>query len=111
MSVSTETRSGRSTAFVHRNGATALATSLLLLATGPGAAATFITFDVNGASGTYARGINAGGSVTGAYTDSSGNAHGFVRAADGTVITFDPYGSLGTGAVSINRKGAVTGDY
>ena len=34
MPVSTETRSGRSTARVPRNGATALATSLLLLATG-----------------------------------------------------------------------------
>src|SRR5437588_6639892 len=57
-----QTRSGRSTAFVLRNGATALATSLLLLASGSAIAkATFTTFDVNGATGTYARGINAGG--------------------------------------------------
>ena len=36
MSVSAETRSARLTASVLRNGATALATSLLVLATGPG---------------------------------------------------------------------------
>src|SRR5438552_15944108 len=97
MSVSAETRSGRPTALALRHGTTALATSLLLLATAPAAAgATFTTFDVNGASATYALGINAGGEVTGDYKDSSGKDHGFVRAADGTITTFDPPGSIGT---------------
>ena len=84
MPVSAETHSETSTVFVVRSGATALATSLLLFATGPAVAATYTTFDVNGSSATYAIGINIGGSVTGYYTDLSGNYHGFVRAAGGT---------------------------
>ena len=89
MSISVEKYSGRSITFVLRDGATALATSLLLLATGPASAgATFTTFDVEGASATYAREISADDAVTGYYADSSGNYHGFVRAADGTITSF-----------------------
>src|SRR5438309_1706167 len=102
MSFSAETRSARSAALVLRNGATAIATSLVLLATGPAAAATFTTFDVSDASDTYPLGINTGGSVTGIYRDSSGNFRGFVRAADGTITMFDPQGSTGTQPQSIN---------
>jgi len=103
MSISAEKQSPR-------NGATALATSLLILATGPAVArATFTTFDVSGASATYATGINADGVITGAYAGSDGHGHGFVRAADGTITTFDVKGSLFTNPLSINRKGAVTG--
>jgi hypothetical protein len=111
MSNSAEARSGRSTALVLRNGATALATSLLLLAMGPAVAATFATFDVKNSTGTYAYAINSATSVTGFYTDSSGTEHGFIRGPDGTITKFDPEGSLLDIPRSINRKGAVTGDY
>src|SRR5205823_12063617 len=111
MCVSAEALSGRPNALALRSAATALVTSLLLFPAGPGAAATFTTFDVTGASATYPFGINAGGSVAGFYRDSSGTYHGFVRSADGTITTFDPYGSIGTAPESINRKGAVTGFY
>jgi hypothetical protein len=93
-----------------RTGATALATSLLLLVAGPVAAkATFTTFDVNGASATYARGINTDGAVTGYYKDFSGNYYGFFRAPDGAIVTFDAEGTSFTVPLSINSKGAVAG--
>src|SRR5205814_4805393 len=92
-----------------RNGVSALALTLSFLATEPAhAGATFTTFDVKGASGTYPQGINDGGSVTGAYADASGTDHGFVRLADGTITGFDPKGSIGTTPLAINRKGAST---
>ena len=65
--------------------------------------ATYISFSVPGALGTYPIGINASMEVTGYYTVSSTVTRGFLREADGTITTFDvePEG--------INAAGDITG--
>src|SRR5437660_5278419 len=78
--------------------------------------ATITTFDASGAGrgigqGTFPKGINAAGAITGAYLDGSNLNHGFLRASDGTIITFDVPGSIATGPFSINAAGAITGEY
>jgi hypothetical protein len=60
---------------------------------------------------TAAYGINAPGSVTGFYEDSSGIEHGFVRTSNGTITSFDVSGSTGTSGIGINTAGAITGFY
>ena len=85
---------------------------------------TFSTFDVPGAgTGTFQGtlpsgflGINAKGTITGAYVDANNVNHGFVRAPDGAITTFDVPGSgtgafQGTSPIGINAEGAITGYY
>lgn len=79
------------------------------------------TFDVPGADinpadqlGSIVTGINAFGTVSGYYFDSSGLSHGFLRAPDGKFTPFDApsAGELGTYPVSpVNIEGAVAGLY
>jgi len=64
----------------------------------------------------YFTGINQLGVVSGTYVDSSGDAHGFVRATNGTItpinVSTAASGSgLGTSVASINLAGSVAGYY
>ena len=91
---------------------------------------TITTFDAPGAGtgpgspkgfpgvGTIPVSINTAGDIAGTYTDASGVAHGFVRAANGTITTFDaPGAGPGTGTIrgtvggSINDTGNIAGMY
>lgn len=84
----------------------AVTTLFILASTAVSDAATITTFDVSGATGTLANGINAGGSITGYYYDTNNGLYSFVRAPDGTITTF---GDVGTVAVSINASGSIAG--
>jgi hypothetical protein len=60
--------------------------------------------------------INDVGDVTGAYTDTAGAQHGFVRNPYGTITTFDPpegtaHATIITQPTSINDAGVITGFY
>src|SRR5208337_128807 len=80
---------------------------------------TLSTFNVKGAGtgthqGTFPVGINAAGTITGTYKDTSDVYHGFVRAADGTITPFDVKTAgahQGTTGISINTAGTITGTY
>lgn len=89
------------------NTAGTLATLCALAASGPVAAETYVTFNVNNQD-TFVTAINAGGMVTG-YDCGSTSCSGYVRAADGTITSFDPTGSIITYPFGINRKGSITG--
>jgi uncharacterized membrane protein len=80
------------------------------------------SFDVPGAvNGTQPAGINDLGEVTGAYYDSNGNQHGFLRKEGGKIVTFDApdvgyptqptLGSSGTIPTGINNEGDIVGYY
>src|SRR5438067_13895759 len=71
------------------------------------AKATYVSFQVSGASATSPLAINAAGTVAGAYDDASTVSHGFQRTADGTITTFDPPGSQGTEVYGINKSGVI----
>jgi len=89
-------------------------------------ALTFISFNAPGAGtgagqGTLAIGINSASSasIVGAYIDSKGAYHGFVRSGSGTITDFNAPGA-GTGAgqgtnfaglSGINTAGVITGPY
>ncbi len=71
--------------------------------------------------GTTPAAINASGVVTGYYSDSSGNRHGFIRSAAGNYTSFDAPGATtntgkggglsGTLPLSIDAAGDVAGSY
>jgi hypothetical protein len=85
----------------------------------------FTTFDAPGASsvaafgyGTFPKGINAAGAITGHFTDAHGVIHAFLRSPGGEFTTIDAPGAssvaafgYGTLPESINDAGAVTGHY
>ena len=73
--------------------------------------ATYISFSVPGAQGTFPLAINASGTVTGYYYASPSQARGFSRTADGTISTFDVMGGVLTQPESINAKGDIAGFY
>jgi hypothetical protein len=73
--------------------------------------ATYISFSVPGALGTYPLGINASMEITGSYTVSSTEERGFLRAADGAITTFDVAGLDRTVPQSINAAGDIAGVY
>ncbi len=64
----------------------------------------FTTFDVPGATATYAYGLNDLGQVTGSY-----GSHGFLWAPGSGFTTFDPPGSVGTDPSGVNNAGAAVG--
>jgi hypothetical protein len=73
---------------------------------------TIATFHAPGdANGGYADSINDNATISGYFTDSSHNCHGFIRSADGTLTVFDVSGANSTRAFAINAKGEVTGSY
>ena len=76
---------------------------------------TITTFDVPGASGTVGYGIDAAGTVAGAYSDAGGSSHGFIRDAAGNLTSFD-VGELNEDypfiyGMSININGEIAGYY
>jgi len=73
--------------------------------------ATYISFSVPGALGTYPMSINASMEVTGYYSASSTVLRGFLRGADGTMTTFDVAGANWTQPEGINAAGNITGFY
>jgi hypothetical protein len=74
------------------------------------AAASYVTFDVPGATTTYPICMNNNGDVAGIWGN-GGSAHGFLRTSDGTITTFDPPHSVDTRVTSINIKATVSGYY
>jgi hypothetical protein len=60
-------------------------------------------------SGVYGS-INANGTITGTYLDSSNKSHGFMRTPDGVITTFD-LGGGDTTAVAINDYGIIVGSH
>ncbi len=75
---------------------------------------TFVTVDAPGASSTMALSINAGGDITGTFTDSNNAVHGFLRRATGTLSVLDAPGAgtlnnQGTYAEGINASGTIGG--
>src|SRR5262249_17755730 len=86
----------------HGISAFAIAGAICVAAAGGAAGATFTTIDVTGANATFATAINAGGSVTGYY--SQPNHGGFVRDPDGTITTFTVKRGGDITPVGINRK-------
>jgi len=73
--------------------------------------ATYISFTVPGALGTYPMSINASMTVTGYYYVTPTVARGFLREADGTITTFDVAGATVTQPEGINTAGNITGYY
>jgi hypothetical protein len=73
--------------------------------------ASYISFSVPGALGTYPTSINGSMEVTGYYNVSSMVARGFLREADGTITTFDVGGGIWTQPEGINAVGNITGFY
>jgi hypothetical protein len=73
--------------------------------------ATYISFSVPGALGTYPMSINASMAVTGYYYVAPTVARGFLREADGTFTTFDVAGGIWTEPEGINAAGDTTGFY
>jgi hypothetical protein len=75
--------------------------------------ATYISFQVPGALGTYPMGINNSMTVTGYYYVTPTQTRGFVRDADGTITTFDVNvaGVVWIEPESINARGDITGFY
>jgi hypothetical protein len=71
---------------------------------------TITTFDPLGSVQTMPESINAGGAITGSYSDGT-TTHGFLRMPDGTITSFDGPGATGTLPASINAAGAITGYY
>jgi hypothetical protein len=71
------------------------------------------SFDVPAAvNGTTPASINGLGEVTGSYTDSNGNIHGFLRKAGGEIVTFDaPHAAGATLPNCINNEGDIVGNY
>jgi hypothetical protein len=73
--------------------------------------ATYISFSVPGALGTYPMSINASMTVTDYYYVTPTVARGFLREADGTITTFDVAGATVTQPEGINTAGNITGYY
>ena len=73
-------------------------------------AGTYINFDVDGALGAYATGINNAGHSIGVWWDAT-NSHCFLRQADGTIITFDVARGSAPYPTAINSAGMIVGEY
>ncbi len=73
--------------------------------------ATYISFSVPGALGTYPMSINSSMTVTGYYYVSPTQTRGFVREADGSIENFGIDGGVWTEPESINSNGDITGFY
>jgi hypothetical protein len=73
--------------------------------------ATYISFSVPGALGTYPMSINASMTVTGYYYVTPTVARGFLREADGTITTFNVGGAIWTQPEGINAAGDIAGFY
>jgi hypothetical protein len=76
---------------------------------------TFTTFTVPGAVRLSVQSINSAGTVSGWFTDATGDSESFLRTADGTITTYvDPNNTstpYNTAAYQINRSGIVAGGF
>jgi len=76
---------------------------------------TFTTFTVPGAVRLFVQSINSAGTVSGWFTDASGDSESFLRTADGTITTYvDPNNTgtpYNTAAYQINRSGIAAGGF
>ncbi len=94
-----------------------LLVSLLFAAAASAAPAqTISTFEVAGsgtgaAQGTQVFYINSGGTMVGAYKDSSSLYHGFIRTKEGADTVFDDPNGVSTVASGINTAGVVSASY
>jgi hypothetical protein len=74
-----------------------------------------VTFLPANAVSVFPESINSGGAVTGSYSDSKGDIHGFVRSASGTITEFDMPDykgpGVGTWPTSINDSNEIVGRY
>ena len=70
----------------------------------------FTQFDVPGASGTSAAGINDRGQIVGSFFDAGGIGHGFLLDQD-IFTQFDVPGASLTRAMGINKRGQIVGDF
>ena len=73
-----------------------------------------VAFDPPGSVSTTVGGISPEGAITGGYTDTNNNTHGFVRTPGGQFTTFDAPGAstnISPSGASINSAGVITGNY
>jgi len=66
--------------------------------------ATYVSFSVPGALGTYPTAINASMEVTGYYNIAPEETRGFLREADGSISTFNVAGATSTQPQGINAQ-------
>ena len=64
---------------------------------------------IHGATGVVATGINNKGSISGFFTDSGGNTHGFLLRRTGRLFILDAPGATMTLAFGVNKHGEVVG--
>src|SRR5947208_6526503 len=69
---------------------------------------TYTTIDFPGAVATDPSGINSSGVIVGAYTDTTGAAHGF-QLYSGTLTVIDYPGATQTTPISIGARGDAAG--
>jgi len=82
------------------------------LAAHAGEMASYVSFDVPGASGgTFPQTINDAGDVAGIWDDSLENSHGFIRTFNGGITAFDVPGASQTDTTAINSADAAAGYY
>lgn len=70
-------------------------------------------FNIAGSAGTYPEWINDLGQIAGAWYDSAGTAHGFVREPGGAIRSYDApgAGSMGTVILGLNVRGWMSGHF
>jgi uncharacterized membrane protein len=71
----------------------------------------FTPFDVPGSTFTNAWDINARGEIVGAYLDTAGQLHGFLRTKAAKYFSIDYPSALGTWAFGLNDSGQIVGQY
>jgi hypothetical protein len=82
---------------------------LSCLAQNVNGAATYVSFSVPGAQGTYPMSINSSMTVTGYYYVSATQTRGFIRQADGSIDNFSIDGAIWTEPEGINSAGDIAG--
>src|SRR5262245_13156745 len=68
------------------------------------------SFDVPGATNTFALDINAAGFIVGRYL-MSGRTHGLLRTPEGDLTTIDVPGAILTVTAAINNQGDIAGQF
>src|SRR5207302_1235136 len=71
----------------------------------------FTTIDVPGVFDTEPHGINGAGQIVGAFKDTGGVSHGFLRDAGGAFTTIDIPGATSTAAHGTNAAGHIVGAF
>jgi hypothetical protein len=71
----------------------------------------FAMLNIKNSRNATATSINAGGSIAGFFTNSSGRTVGFLRHSDGSILTLSHAGADVTQALGVNKAGLVVGAY